>query len=165
MNVEWANASITTPVALTTSVNHTELVPDAMSGLILAPDFLVVRIVGSLMFRPQAASTGSSQVGMAIYRSLHDVVGTRLNTLDPLETDVDAGSQDILWQKQLQPNFGGPLDATGLDLAVNIELDLKTKGVLRKLDKQHGIQLAVRANVTARLEFTFKLRILSAIKR
>ncbi len=163
-NVEWANASIVTPITLTTTTSFSELVPDAMSGLTLAPDFLIKRIVGSFMFRPQAASTGSTQVGMLIFRSLHNASGTRLTIPSPLSTDVDSGSEDILWQKQFQPDFGGPLDATGLDLAVNIEIDLKSRGSLRKLDKRHGIFLAVVANVTARVEFTFRLRILSALK-
>ncbi len=162
-NVEWANASIVAPVLMTTATVFAELVPDAMSGLTLAPDFLIKRIVGSFMIRPQSGSSGSSQIGLAIFRSVHDQNGSRQTSLDPLSTDVDSGSLDILWQKQFQPDFGGPLDATALDLAVNIEIDLKTRGSLRKLNKQHGLTLAHQANVASRLEITFRLRILSAL--
>ncbi len=165
MPVEWANNSIITPVLLTTATQFVELVPDAMVGLVLAPDFLIKRIVGSFMLRPQAGSSGSSQVGLMIFRTVHDVGGNRQNALDPLSTDIDSGSLDILWQKQFQPDFGGPLDATALDLAVNIEIDLKSRSSLRRLDKRHGIQLAHQANVASRLEMTFRLRILSSLAR
>ncbi len=162
-NVEWANNSVVTPVAVTAASQFVELVPDAMAGLVLAPDFLVKRIVGLLTVTPQSAATATSTLGLAIFRSLHNEAGTRLTDVNPLSTDIDAGSQDILWQKQLQPDFGAALDATALDLAFNMELDLKAKGSLRKLDKRHGIFLVHRAETTARLQFTFKLRILSGL--
>ncbi len=140
-----------------------ELVPDAMVGLVLAPDFLVKRIVGLFTLTPQSAATATSTVGLMIFRSLHNEVGARLTTPDPLSTDVDSGSEDILWQKQFQPDYGAALDAMGLDLAMNLEIDLKARGSLRRLDKRHGIFLVHSAETTARVQFTFKLRILSAL--
>ncbi len=113
---------------------------------------------------PQSAATATSTVGFTIFRSLHNEAGTRLTAPNPLSTDVDSGSEDILMQKQFQPEFGGKLDATGLDFAFNLEIDLKAKGSLRKLDKRHGIFLAHGAETSGRLQFTFKLRILSGLK-
>ncbi len=162
-NVEWANNSAVTPVAITNANQFIELVPDAMAGLTLAPDFLVKRIVGTLTFTPQSAATATSTVGLAIFRSAHDATGARETDISPLDTDVDVGSTDILWQKQFQPVYGAKLDATGLDLAFELNIDLRAKGSLRKLDKRHGIQLVHRAETTARVQFTFKLRILSGL--
>ncbi len=162
-NVEWSNVSAVTPVVITAADQFIELIPDAMAGLILAPDFLVKRIVGSFTFTPQSAATATTTIGMAIIRSTHSATGAVETAHNPLNTDVDVGSQDILWQKQFQPQYGGPLDATGLDLAFELLIDLKAKGSLRKLDKRHGIQLVHRAETTARVEFTFKLRILGAL--
>ncbi len=134
-----------------------------MSGLVLAPDFLVKRIVGSFTFTPQSAATATSTVGLMIFRSTHDPSGALLESPDPLATDVDSGSQDILWQKQFQPTYGAKLDATALDLAMEVLIDLKSKSSLRKLDKRHGIQLVHRAETTARVQFAFRLRILSGL--
>ncbi len=155
--------SISAPVAMTAATQTIELVPDAMSGLTLAPDFLVKRIVGSFTIGPQAASTASSVVGLAIVRSTHSVAGAVETIVDPLGTDVDMGSKDILWQKQWQPNFGAPLDATALDLAMTIDIDLKSRTSLRRLDKRHGIQLVHRVDTDARLQLSFKLRVLGAL--
>ncbi len=162
-NVEWANASVVTPVPLTVATQYVELVPDAMAGLTLAPDFLLKRIVGSIMVTPQSAATATSTMGLQIFRSVHGVTGVRETVIAPLSTDVDAGSQDILWQRQLQPQFGGALDATGLDLSFEITLDLHARSSLRRLDKRHGIFLAHSAETAARLEITFRLRILGAL--
>ncbi len=162
-NVEWANNSVVTPIALVASSAFVELVPDAMAGLVLAPDFLVKRLVGSFTITPQSAATATSTMGLAIFRSLHNASGTRLTDINPLSTDVDVGSEDILWQKQFQPEFGAALDATALDLAFDLQIDIKSRGSLRKLDKRHGIFLVHRAETAARLQFTFKLRILSGI--
>ncbi len=163
-NVEWANNSAVTPIAMTNANQFIELVPDAMAGLVLAPDFLVKRIVGTMTFTPQSAATAISTVGLAIFRSVHDATGARETDISPLDTDVDVGSTDILWQKQFQPVYGGSLDAIGLDLSFELLLDLKTRGSFRKLDKRHGIQLVHRAEMTARVQFTFKLRILAGLR-
>ncbi len=152
-----------TPVAMTAATQFVELVPDAMGGIVLAPDFLVKRIVGTLQISPQAASTTSAVVGLCIYRSLHTDTGSRAISLDPLSTDVDSGSQDILWQWQGKPEFGAALDATALDLAFNVKLDLKSRSSLRKLDKRHGIQMAHSVDTDARLQLSFRLRILGAL--
>ncbi len=162
-NVEWANNSIVTPALFTAASQFIELVPDAMAGLILAPDFLIKRIVGAFSLSPQSAATATSTVGFAIFRSLHAPDGTRITAPNPIDTDVDSGSQDILWQWQGQPEYGGPLDATGLDFAFNLKIDLKAKASLRKLDKRHGIHLVFRAETTARVQFTHRLRILSGL--
>ncbi len=162
-NVEWANNAAITPLAMTAARQFVELVPDAMVGLVLAPDFLIKRIVGTFTISPQSAATATATVGLMIFRSLHNEVGARLTTPDPLSTDVDSGSEDILWQKQFQPEYGAGLDATGLDLAFNLEIDLKTRGSLRKLDKRHGIFLVHSAESDSRVQLTFKLRILSAL--
>ncbi len=162
-NVEWANNSAVTPVPVVAGNSFIELVPDAMSGLVLAPDFLIKRIVGSFTFTPQSSATATTTVGMAIIRSTHQASGAVETAHDPLSTDVDSGSSDILWQEQFQPEYGGGLDATALDLAWVLKIDLRAKGSLRKLDKRHGIQLIHRAETTARVEFTFRLRILSGL--
>ncbi len=162
-NVEWANNSTVTAVAITAGNDLVELIPDAMVGLILAPDFLVKRIVGSFTFSPQSAATATSTIGMAIFRSVHGATGAIENTINPLDVDVDAGSKDILWQTQFQPEYGAGLDATGLDLSFNLQIDLKAKGSLRKLDKRHGIQLVVRAETVSRVQFTHRLRILAGL--
>ncbi len=162
-NVEWANSSVVTPLLFTAADQFHELVPDGMTGTVTAADFLLKRIVGSFTITPQASATATSTVGLAIFRSLHSSAGARVTNLNPLNTDADSGSQDILWQKQFQPQYGGPLDATALDLAFEVAIDLRARGSLRKLDKRHGIQLAFRAETTARVEFTFRLRILSAV--
>ncbi len=162
-NVEWANNSTITPQALTAATLLTELVPDAMSGLTLAPDFLIKRIVGTLNVTPQSAATATSTIGFAIFRSQHGADGANLTVFNPLDVDVDSGSQDILWQWQGQPNYGAALDATALDLSFEIALDLRAKASLRKLDKRHGIQLAFRAETAARVQFTHRLRILGAL--
>ncbi len=148
---------------MTAATQLVELVPDAMAGLVLAPDFLIKRIVGSLSMSPQSAATATSTVGFAIFRSLHGADGANLTVFNPLDVDVDSGSQDILWQWQGQPNYGAALDATGLDLVFELKLDLKAKASLRRLDKRHGIQLAFRAETTARVQFTHRLRILSGL--
>ncbi len=163
-NVEWANNSVITPALFTGSNQFVELVPDAMAGLVLAPDFLVKRIVGMFTITPQPSATATSTIGLAIFRSEHGPDGSRTTTVNPLDTDVDSGSQDILWQWQGQPQYGGALDATALDLAFELAIDLRAKGSLRKLDKRHGIQLAFRAETTARVQFTHRLRILSGLK-
>ncbi len=164
-NVEWSNNSIIAPVALTDATGIVELVPDGMSGGIIAADFVLKRIVGILSIFPQAASTVSGNVGFAIVRSVHGETGTPQTSVDPLSTDVDAGSQDILWQKQLLPNFGGQLTATALDFAIQIEIDIRGRPTLRKLDKRHGIQLVHAAEADNLLRFTMKLRILTALSR
>lgn len=148
---------------MTDATQQLELVPDAMVGLILAPDFLVKRIVGTISVAPQSASTSAAVYGFAIFRSVHNDVGARETDIDPLSTDVDSGSRDILWQKQERPNFGAQLTATALDLSVSIELDLRGRPTLRKLNKQNGIQLAHAASADDRLEFTIRLRILGAL--
>ncbi len=162
-NVEWANNSTVTPVAIADSNLFVELVPDAMAGLTLAPDFLVKRIVGTLNVSPQSAATATSTIAFAIFRGVHGAGGTLETSLNPLSADVDAGSQDILWQWQGQPDYGAALDATGLDLSFEIAIDLRAKASLRKLDKRHSIQLAFRAETTARVQFTHRLRILGAL--
>jgi len=162
-NVEWSNASVTTPILLTTSSLYTELVPDAMAGLTLAPDFLVKRVVGTFTIEPQGAATASTMIGLAIFRSVHDATGVRETNISPLDTDVDVGSADILWQKQLVPEYGAPFDATALDLSMNLDIDLKTRGSLRKLDKRNGLFLVLSALVTARVQVRFKLRLLGAL--
>ncbi len=162
-NVEWANNSTITPALFTAANQFVELVPDAMSGLTLAPDFLIKRIVGTLTITPQPSATATSTIGLAIFRSTHDAGGVLETSIQPLNTDVDAGSQDILWQWQGQPQYGAKLDATALDLSFEIAIDLRAKGSLRKLDKRHGIQLVFRAETTARVQFTHRLRILSGL--
>ncbi len=162
-NVEWANNSTVTPQLFTAVNQFTELVPDAMAGLILAPDFLIKRIVGFFSVTPQSAATATSTIGFTIFRSQHDPTGALENGLNPLNVDVDAGSSDILWQWQGQPKYGAALDATGLDLVFELGIDLRAKASLRKLDKRHGIQLAFRAETTARVQFTHRLRILSGL--
>ncbi len=162
-NVEWSNNSTITPQLFTAANQFTELVPDAMAGLILAPDFLVKRIVGTFNVTPQSAATATSTIGLAIFRSTHDAQGNLETVVDPTATDVDAGSQDILWQWQGQPQYGAKLDATGLDLSFEVAIDLRAKASLRKLDKRHGIQLVFRAETTARVQFTHRLRILGAL--
>ncbi len=162
-NVEWANNSTITPQLFTAASQLTELVPDAMSGLILAPDFLVKRIVGTFLITPQPAATATSTIALAIFRSEHNAAGALTTSINPLDVDVDSGSADILWQWQGQPQYGAKLDATALDLAFELKVDIKAKGALRKLDKRHGIQLVFRAETTARVQFTHRLRILSGI--
>lgn len=162
-NVEWANNSTVTPQLFTVANQFTELIPDAMSGLILAPDFLVKRIVGTFTLTPQSAATATSTVGLAIFRSEHRPDGVRTTIVNPLDVDVDSGSSDILWQWQGQPQYGVGLDVTGLDLSFQISIDLRSKSSLRKLDKRHGIDLVHRAETTARVEFTHRLRILGAL--
>ncbi len=162
-NVEWANNSTVTPALFTAASQYVELVPDAMAGLVLAPDFLIKRIVGTFNITPQAAATATSTIALAIFRSLHAPDGSRTTNINPLDVDVDSGSMDILWQWQGQPRYGAALDATALDLAFELAIDLKAKASLRKLDKQHGIQLVFRAETTARVEFTHKLCILSGL--
>ncbi len=163
MPTEWANNSAVTPAAFTAVNQFVELVPDAMVGLVLAPDFLIKRIVGWLNLQPQSAATATSTVGLAIFRGAHDPAGALENGINPLNVDIDAGSSDILWQWQGQPQYGAQLDATGLDLAFEIAIDLQAKASLRKLDKRHSIQLAFRAETTARVQFTHRLRILSSL--
>ncbi len=148
---------------MTASTQFIEIIPDAMANLNLAPDFLVKRIVGSIMVTPQPAATATSTIGFAIFRSVHGVSGTRVTTVDPIDVDVDAGSEDILWQWQGQPQYGAAFDATALDLGFELKLDLKAKGSLRKLDKRHGIQMSFKAETTARVQFTHKLRVLGAL--
>ncbi len=162
-NVEWTNNSTITPQLFTAANQITELVPDAMSGLTLAPDFLIKRIVGTFLLTPQSAATATSTVGLAIFRSIHSATGALETGINPLDVDVDAGSKDILWQWQGQPQYQAPFDATALDLSFEIAIDLRAKGSLRKLDKRHGIQLVFRAETTARVEFTHRLRILSGL--
>ncbi len=162
-NVEWANNSALAVTVFTAAVQFIELVPDAMAGLVLAPDFLIKRIVGTFMLTPESSATATSTVGLAIFRSVHAPDGSRVTSVDPLTADVDAGSQDILWQWQGQPQYGAALDATALDLSYEIAIDLRAKGSLRKLDKRHGIQLAFRAETTARVQFSHRLRILSGL--
>ncbi len=162
-NVEWANNSTVTPQLFTAANQFSELVPDAMAGLILAPDFLIKRIVGFFSITPQSAATATSTIGLAIFRSTHDAQGNLETVVDPVSTDVDAGSADILWQWQGQPKYGAALDATGLDLSFELAIDLRAKASLRKLDKRHGIQLVFRAETTARVQFTHRLRILSGL--
>ncbi len=152
-----------TPALFTASTQLIELVPDAMSGLTLAPDFLVKRIVGTLSLTPQPSATATSTVAFAIFRSEHGADGARTTSVNPIDIDVDSGSADILWQWQGQPAYGAALDATALDLVFELKIDIKAKGTLRKLDKRHGIQLAFRAETTARVQFTHRLRILSGI--
>ncbi len=163
-NVEWANNSVLTPALFTGSNQFVELVPDAMAGLVLAPDFLVKRIVGTFSISPQPSATATSTIGLAIFRSEHGPDGSRTTTVNPLDVDVDAGSQDILWQWQGQPMYGAALDATAFDLVFELAIDLRAKASLRKLDKRHGIQLSFRAETTARVQFTHRLRILSGLK-
>lgn len=161
-NVEWFNASATTAINLVSTPQYIELIPDAMEGLALAPDFLLKRIVGSMSVSPQDASTASTTVGLAIIRTLHGADGVRETVHDPLSTDADSGSQDILWQKQFLPSFGGPLDATVLDYSHEVPLDIGGR-TLRKLDKRHGIFLVHIGNNNSRLRFTFRFRILGAL--
>ncbi len=161
--MEWANASVVTPVLFTAANQNVELIPDAMSGLTLAPDFLVKRIVGFLNITPQPAATATSEIGIAIFRSIHGETGSIETSVNPLSTDVDAGSHDILWQWQGQPQYGGALDAIALDLSFQIAIDLRAKASLRKLDKRHGLQLVFRAETTARVQMTFRLRLLNAL--
>ena len=155
--------SAVTPVLFTAANQLVELIPDAMAGLSLAPDFLVKRIVGVFTLTPQSAATATSTVGLAIFRSEHGPAGGITTSVNPLDTDVDSGSQDIMWQWQGQPQYGGALDATALDLAFELAIDLRAKGSIRKMDKRHGIQLVFRAETTARVEMTFRLRILGAL--
>ncbi len=162
-NVEWANNSTITAVTIPDSNQLVELVPDAMVGLILAPDFLIKRIVGTFNFNPQAAATATTTFGIAIFRSTHGATGAIETGINPLDVDVDSGSKDILWQWQGQPDYGAAFDATALDLSFNLAIDLRAKASLRKLDKRHGIQLVVRAETTARIQFTHRLRILSGL--
>ncbi len=131
-----------------------------MQGAVSSGDFILKRIVGVITLTPQAAATASAVVGLAFARTLADETGVVTTILDPLSTDVDAGSQDILLQRQLTPNFGAALDATALDLAVNIDIDIR---VGRKLNKRNGILLFMAASVNSRLSVTFKLRILTAL--
>ncbi len=161
--MEWANISVITPLLFTAANANTELVPDAMSGLTLAPDFLVKRIVGTFNITPQPAATATSEIGLAIFRSVHGETGSVETSVNPLSTDVDSGSHDILWQWQGQPQYGGALDATALDLSYQIAIDLRSRGSLRKLDKRHGLQLVIRAETTARVQMTFRLRLLAAL--
>ncbi len=162
-NTEWANNSALTPALFTAATQLVELVPDAMAGLVLAPDFLVIRIVGAFSITPQPAATATSTIGMTVFRSEHNAAGALTTSINPIDVDVDAGSADILWQWQGQPEYGAKLDATALDLNFELKIDVKAKGALRKLDKRHGIQLAFRAETTARVQFTHRLRILSGL--
>ncbi len=162
-NVEWANNSTITPQLFTAANQITELVPDAMAGLILAPDFLLKRIVGIFSIQPQSAATATSTIGLAIFRSIHSATGALETGINPLDVDTDAGSKDILWQWQGQPTYGAALDATALDLSFTLNIDLRAKASLRKLDKRHGIQLVFRAETTARVQFTHRLRILAGL--
>ncbi len=152
-----------TPFNMLSTTQSVELVPDAMAGLTLAPDFLVKRIVGKLSFSPQSGATATTTIGLAIARSVHGITGSLETVIDPLSTDVDAGSQDILWQDQFQPEYGGGLDATGLDFSFAVMIDLRSKTSLRKLDKRHGIQLFHRVETAARIQMTFRLRVLGAL--
>lgn len=159
-NVSWANNSATTPVNLVTTVNEIELVPNGMTGVVISADFRLVRIVGSLTFTPQTAAVATAVVGYAFVRTLADELGIVTTLTDPLSTDVDAGSQDILHMDQFTPNYGAQLTATALDLSVVIHIDIK---VGRKLDKRNGIMLFVAASVNSRTSMTHRLRILTAL--
>ncbi len=161
-NTQWLNTGIVAAQAMTVVDRFIELVPDRMTGGFDPTDLLIRRIVGTINIAPQAGSSASALVGLAIFRTVHTDAGARTTDHDPLSVDVDAGEEDILWHKQLLPNFGGPLDATALDLAVNIDVDLKGRPTLRKLQKRHGLHLVHTVDVDARLELTFKLRILVA---
>ncbi len=160
MNTNWSNASIVTAANLVTTGNEFELVPDGMTGTVTASDFQLLRIVGKMTFTPQAASTASAVIGYAFARTLADETGVVTTILAPLSTDVDAGAQDILLQDQFTPDFGAKLDATALDLAFNVDVDIR---VGRKLDKRNGILLFMAASVNSRISVTFRLRILTGV--
>ncbi len=160
-NVSWSNNSATTPLNLVTTGNEIELVPDAMTGIVVAADFRLIRIVGALTFTPQSAATATAIVGYAFVRTLADDQGTVTTITDPLSTDVDAGSQDILLQDQFTPDYGAALDATGLDLAVTIKIDIK---IGRPLNKRNGIMLFLAASVNSRVSMTHRLRILTGLR-
>lgn len=160
VNNSWANNSATTALNLLTSINEIELIPNGMNGTVLAAEFRLIRIVGSLTFTPQSAATATAIVGYAFVRTLADELGIVTTLTDPLSTDVDAGAQDILHQNQFTPDYGAALDATALDLSVVIQIDIKVK---RKLEKRHGIMLFVAASVNSRTSMTHRLRILTSL--
>ncbi len=160
-NTSWSNNSALTPLNLVTSVNEIELVPNGMNGAVIAADFELIRMVGSLTFTPQSAATATAIVGYAFVRTLADELGIVTTITDPLSIDVDAGAQDILHQNQFTPDYGAQLDATALDLSVVITIDIKVK---RKLDKRNGIMLFVAASVNSRVAMTHRLRILTGLR-
>jgi len=161
MNTSWFNISTVTPLNLLTSINEIELIANGMDNVQLAADFQLLRIVGSLTFNPQSASTATTIVGYAFVRTLADELGIVTTLTDPLSTDVDAGSQDILHQNQFTPDFGAQLTATALDLSVVITIDIK---IGRKLDKRNGIMLFVAAATNSRISMTHRLRILTGLR-
>ncbi len=164
--MSWSNNSATSPLSLLPSVagsagNEIELIPNGMTGTVVAADFRLVRIVGSLTFAPQSAATASAGVGFSFVRTLADEAGIVTTITDPTSTDVDAGAQDILFQDQFTPDYGAQLTATALDLAMSVKIDIK---VGRKLDRRNGIMLFISATVAARISMTHKLRILTALR-
>ncbi len=82
---------------------------------------------------------------------------------DPSSTDADSFAQDWLWRKSARPQFGGPLDATALDLAETWDIDLKGRPTLRVLEKNHGLQLCHLAGTTSLININVHLRILVLI--
>lgn len=165
-NTSWSNNSATSPLSLLVSAggsagNEIELIPNGMTGAVLAADFRLLRIVGSMTFAPQSAATASAIVGYAFVRTLADEAGIVTTITDPLSTDVDAGEQDILFQDQFTPSYGAQLTATALDLTMIVKIDIK---VGRKLDKRNGIMLFVSAGVDARVSMTHRFRILTALR-
>ncbi len=147
---------------MTVGTQSIELVPDGMTGGIVEPNLKLLRIVGSITLEPQAAATASSLVAFAIGRTVHAADGT-FPSIDPSATDIDSGANDILWQKQLVPSYGAQLTATALDLSMQIDIDLRSRGTLRLLKRRNGLFLFHNADVSVRVEFTMRLRILLGI--
>jgi len=161
-NLVWFGFHNVTPIAITATPVVTELVPDGMAGNFLR-DLKLVRVVGEVTVTPQSAATASSPIGLGIIRTRHTVAGSIMGTViqyDPLSTDVDSFAQDWLWRRMSTPRYGGPLDATGLDYADVWPIDLKGRPTLRKLEKNHGLQLVAVAETTARVQISISLRIL-----
>lgn len=159
---QWIGFSNTTPIALTTTPVNTELIPDGMIGGASA-NASVKRIVGTIALQPQSAATAVDLVGLGIVRCRSAVGGAILGAVtsfDPLSTDVDSHAQDWLMRKMVHPSFGGPLDATALDLTHTESIDLKGRPTLRKMEKVHSLQLIYNCLTASRVQIQINLRIL-----
>ena len=161
----WTGFINTAGIAVTTTNVASELVGDGMVGSSRG-DFLLKRVVGTIAVAPQAAATGSGNIGVGIMRTRHSNTGSLsspIANLAPDDTDIDSHSQDWLWRKNFRPSYGARLDATALDLSQVIDVDLRGRPTLRRLEKIHGLQLFYKAETSGQIDIFIHLRILIEI--
>ncbi len=152
---QWIGFRNITPVALITAGVTRELFPDGMQGAVGIMDTTVKRIVGNILVQPQGAATASSVFGWQIRRVVNDASSGH-DFEDPLNTDIDAQALDMLHHYQGAPEWGGPFDATALDFAWNIKVDIK---ISRRMEKRHAIVLEFGVETAVRLQVTTALRV------